>query len=280
MIICLKGLRPTSETAKQSDFSGAAAITPTTDYIDLDGVRIRYRISGAGEQVLLLHGWGGSIESMTTIFDDLTKHYTVFAIDFPGHGKSDLPPTGWGVPEFTDCLLGVMERLDIRRPHIIAHSFGGRVTIRLTTLHPEKVSKIVLVDSAGVLPPRPMKYYFKIAFAKTGKFLARYGGRLGQSARNRIYAMIGSKDYAKAGPLRESFVKVVNFDQTDVLSEIKSPTLLVWGANDRDTPVASAKVMERLIPDSTLVVFENAGHFAYIDQANKFNLIVRKFLRE
>jgi pimeloyl-ACP methyl ester carboxylesterase len=251
----------------------------TSSYLDIDGVRIRYKASGVGEQVLLLHGWGGSIESMELVFDALAKSYNVFAIDFPGHGKSDLPPGPWAVSDYTDCLLRVMDNLGLRRPHIIAHSFGGRVTIRLAKFHPDRVNRIVLVDSAGIRPPRPPKYYFKIALAKAGKFLARYGGSIGQGIRNFIYSRIGSKDYAQAGPLRDTFIKVVNDDQTEMLSQVQSPTLLVWGADDKDTPLASAKIMEKLIPDASLVVFENAGHFSYIDHSHKFHMIVRKFLR-
>jgi len=249
-------------------------------YVELAETKIHYEVRGAGELVLLLHGWGASIKSMGPVFDGLATSYRVVAIDFPGFGESGLPPAPWGVPEYTECLLRVMDELGLERPHIIAHSFGGRMTIRLATLHPERVNKIVLVDSAGVRPPRPAKYYFKIGAAKTAKFLAKYGGSIGKSIRSSIYSRIASKDYASAGPLRDTFVKVVNDDQTEILPEIQSPVLLVWGADDQDTPVASAKIMERLIPSASLVVLQNAGHFSYLDQPNKFNLIVRKFLRD
>jgi pimeloyl-ACP methyl ester carboxylesterase len=71
----------------------------------------------------------------------------------------------------------------------------------------------------------------------------------------------------------------VNEDLTPFMPQIKSPVLLVWGEDDRDTPVASARVMERLIPDSELVVLENAGHFSYVDQPYQFLLQVKRFLR-
>jgi pimeloyl-ACP methyl ester carboxylesterase len=104
-------------------------------------------------------------------------------------------------------------------------------------------------------------------------------------ARERIYRAVASPDYANAGPLRDTFVKLVNDDLTParataILSQIASPTLLVWGADDTETPLASAKVMERLIPRARLVVLQNAGHFSYLDQYGKFRLIVRQFLRE
>ena len=75
-------------------------------------------------------------------------------------------------------------------------------------------------------------------------------------------------------------MRVINEDLTSLLPLIASPTLLVWGAQDRDVPLAAAQVMARLIPAVQLVVFENAGHFAYLDQFDRFRLLVGRFLRE
>jgi len=216
---------------------------------------------------------------MGLVFDDLARDYAVLAVDFPGHGGSELPPTAWGVSDYAALLLDVMNALQVQRPHIIAHSFGGRVTIKLASAHPDRVGKIILVDSAGVRPPRSIQYYLRVMAAKLGKVLARYGGRLGAMMRQRLYTAIASSDYRHAGPLRDTFTRIVNEDLTPLLPQIASPTLLIWGEHDRETPVASALVMRKLMPQAELVVFKNAGHFAYIDQYSKFRLIVRRFLR-
>lgn len=250
-----------------------------TAYLDIEGIRVRYRVAGSGEQVLLLHGWGGSIESMAWVFDDLATDYAVTAVDFPGHGESDLPPTAWDVSDFSAFVLRLMARLHLQRPHIVAHSHGGRVTIKLASLWPAHVGKLVLVNSAGVRPPQSLSYYVRVGCAKVGKYLAAYGGRFGVWARQRIYHRIASADYVNAGQLRDTFVKIVNEDLTSILPQVVSPTLLVWGENDTETPVACARVMARLIPHAKLVILKHAGHFSYIDQFGKFRLIVRKFLR-
>jgi len=249
-------------------------------YFDIGGIKTRCRASGVGEPILLLHGWGGSIESMELLFARLERHYAVFTIDFPGHGKSGLPPRAWSVSDFSEYVLRVMDALHLQRPHIIAHSFGGRVVIKLAASHPERVGKIILVDSAGIQLPRSSKYYLRFLLAKIGKYLAKHCGRSGEFACRRIYRAIESKDYASAGPLRETFVKVVNEDLSPMLPHIKAPTLLIWGADDKETPVSAAKVMERLIPNTRLIIFKNAGHFSYVDQYSKFCLVVEKFLRE
>jgi pimeloyl-ACP methyl ester carboxylesterase len=247
--------------------------------LHIDGLSVRYQMGGAGPAVLLLHGWGGSIESFAPVYEELVKSYTVYAIDFPGFGQSSLPPAPWGVANYAALTLQVMDRLKLDQPHLICHSFGGRVAIMLAAHHPDRIGKLVLVNCAGVRRRRSLKARLKWLISRLGKWLGRYGGSVGTKMRDAIYRRIESQDYANAGSLRPTLVKVVNEDLTPLLPRIKSPTLLVWGEDDRDVPLSAAKVMVRRIPGAQLVVFENAGHFAYLDQINRFRLLVGRFLR-
>jgi pimeloyl-ACP methyl ester carboxylesterase len=131
----------TTDRSRTGVTSGRAG-SAVSSYLSVCGIRIHYKVKGAGEQLLLLHGWGSSIESMAPVFDGIEGSYTVFAIDFPGHGKSDLPTKPWGVSEYTECLVEIMDILGLERPHILAHSFGGRVTIRLAKYYPQRVNKV------------------------------------------------------------------------------------------------------------------------------------------
>jgi pimeloyl-ACP methyl ester carboxylesterase len=228
----------------------------------------------------LLHGWGGSIESFTPLLDDLRRSYTVAAFDLPGFGKSSLPLSTWGSADYARLTLKVMECLRLDRPHLIGHSFGGQVSIQVAAAAPERVGKLVLVCSAGIRTRPALAIRLKRVAARLGKGLAAYGGQVGEKLRAAIYRRIQSQDYANAGPLRQTLVRVINEDLTPVLALIQSPTLLVWGAQDRDVPLAAAHVMARLIPGAQLTVLENAGHFAYLDQFDRFRLLVGRFLRE
>jgi pimeloyl-ACP methyl ester carboxylesterase len=249
-------------------------------FLDIDDLRVRYQVGGTGPSVLLLHGWGGRIESFTPVYDDLVRSYTVHAIDLPGFGDSSLPPVPWGSADYARLTLAVLDRLQIRRAHIIAHSFGGQVTMNLAAAHPERFGKLVLVASAGVRVPRTLKAHVKRCISRLGKGVATYGGRVGKTLRDALYQRIQSQDYADAGPLRPTLVKVVNEDLRALLPRITSPTLLVWGEHDRDVPPAAAQVIVRLIPEAQLVIFENAGHFPYLDQFDRFRLLVGRFLRD
>jgi pimeloyl-ACP methyl ester carboxylesterase len=250
------------------------------NFSELEGIRFRYKSAGTGDQVILLHGWGGSIKSIESVFQRLTLYYEVFAIDLPGHGLSDFPPNPWGVFDYSEFLRKVMDEFKLIKPHFIAHSFGGRVAIHLAANFPQRVHKLILVNSAGVKPPRSTKYYFKVSLAKVAKYFGKRFGRAGRIVRNRLYLAIQSKDYSNAGPLRDTFIKIVNEDLALMLPRIESPTLLIWGEKDKDTPLSSGRLMQKLIPRSELIVLKNAGHFSYIDQFAKFCLFSEKFLRE
>jgi pimeloyl-ACP methyl ester carboxylesterase len=258
-----------------------AAMNPwRQDMLQIDGLTVRSQVGGQGPQVLLLHGWGGAIESFAPVLDDLHRSYTVAAFDLPGFGKSSLPPTTWGSADYARLTLRIMDRLNLDRPHLIGHSFGGQVSIQLAASAPERVGKLMLVCSAGIRTRPALALGLKRTAARLGSWLAVHGGCSGEKLRAAIYRRVQSQDYAMAGPLRPTLVRVITEDLTPLLPLIQSPTLLVWGAQDRDVPLAAAQVMARLIPVAQLVVFENAGHFAYLDQFDRFRLRVGRFLRE
>lgn len=250
------------------------------DVLQIDGLTVRVQMGGAGPAVLLLHGWGGAIESFAPVLDDLQRSYTAAAFDLPGFGQSSLPPTPWGSADYAGLTLKVMDHLQMQRPHLIGHSFGGQVSMRLAALSPQRVGKLVLVCSAGIRAKPALAIRVKRRTARLGRWLAVHGGWLGERLRDEIYRRVQSPDYANAGSLRPTLVRVLNEDLTALLPSIQSPTLLVWGEQDRDVPLAAAQLMAQLIPAARLVVFEHAGHFAYLDQFERFRLLVGRFLRD
>jgi pimeloyl-ACP methyl ester carboxylesterase len=247
-------------------------------FVDINGIRTRWRQAGTGPPVLVLHGWGAKIEAVDPIIRALSPLLTVFAVDLPGFGETALPPAPWGVADYADWTRALMDELGLDRPRIVGHSNGGRVAIHLAAHHPERVDKLILVDSAGIRPKRGLRYYRRVALAKTAKHAARLLGRPGRALQQRVLARTASSDYANAGPLRPTFVKLVNEDLTPLLPRISSSTLLIWGDQDTATPLSDGQTMERLIPDAGLVVLKGAGHFSYIDQPQRFGRVAAHFL--
>lgn len=249
-----------------------------TCVVDIAGLRTRYLVRGSGPPVLVLHGWGASIEAVFPIVTGLESVARVHALDLPGFGQSDLPPEPWGVEEYQAFVAAFMDALGIERAALVGHSNGGRVAIRMASTEPQRVSKLVLVDSAGIRPKRTLRWYRRVAIAKVGKYAARFLGRPGERLRELLVGRAGSTDYLQAGAMRPTLVRLVNSDLREHLPRIGVPTLLIWGSDDTDTPLSAAREMEKLIPDAGLVVLDGAGHFSYLDQPGRFSTIVRHFL--
>jgi pimeloyl-ACP methyl ester carboxylesterase len=247
--------------------------------IKIDAVNIYYEISGQGNIVLLLHGWGVETSSFRPLIDLLQKSYKVIALDFPGFGKSETPRASWDVGNYSTFLSKFMEQIHLKKADVIAHSFGGRVAIKLAVEKPKMINKLILVNSAGIKPRRKFKYYFKTFLAKTGKMASKFLGEPGNNFKKMIYEHIGSKDFQNAGPMRNTFIKIINEDLQPLLKSIIAPTLLIWGENDKETPVYMAKIMEKEIKDSGLVILKNAGHYSYLDQFQQFSTIANNFLQ-
>lgn len=237
--------------------------------------------------MVLLHGWGCTGDMMKTVGEHLSKDMTVLAVDFPAHGKSSQPLEPWGVPEFAACLKELLAKLDFMPCSVIAHSFGGRVTIELASADADMFDRIILTGAAGIRKQADDRATQKTSTYKKLKSLVesarklRIFGNLPDKWQEILIQKYGSKDYAALSPeMRKTFVKIVNYDQSEKLAAIKNSTLLIWGDKDTETPLWMGQQMEREIPDSALIVLNGGTHFAYLEHAARFNAIARSFLVE
>ncbi len=248
----------------------------TFDRIELLGHPTRVLRAGAGPPVVVLHGWGGRIESMGPVIDCLGRGRSVISIDLPGFGESPAPPEAWGTEDYAAFVLALLEAELIDKASFVGHSYGAKTALSLAATHPEVVDKLVLVGSSGLRSAPSLKVRAKRGVSRAGKLIGKLGPP-GRALRGALYRAIASSDYQDAGPMRPTLVRVVNEDLTDLLERVQAPTLLVWGSADDSVPVAHARTMERLIPDAGLVLFEGAGHFAYLDEPDRFCRVVRHF---
>jgi len=160
--------------------------------------------------------------------------------------------------------------LGIKQANFIAHSFGGRVAIKLSVSYNEYVKKLLLTGCAGLKPKFSFKKFFKIY---TYKLLKNF------ISKENLEKKFSSSDYKNLSPImKHSFVKIISEDLSSYLKYIKVPTLIVCGKQDKETPLYMSKKLNKNIKDSELIIFENSGHFAFIDESNKFNIIAKSFL--
>jgi pimeloyl-ACP methyl ester carboxylesterase len=236
---------------------------------DIDTAYVTFGSDDAQPIILALHGWGASADLIAPLATRLaSKGFRVIAPDLPGFGESALPPSAWTVYDYADHVLHFMNALSLERVHLFGHSFGGRLSLILAAQHGERVISIVLANSAGVPPRRD-----PIVQARTSLYKGVRDGMkaLGlKSLSERLQAWYvgryASADYKSAGVLRESFVKIVNEDLLPQAARIGAPTLLIWGAKDEDTPLWQGKKLRETIPNAGIVVYDDAGHYSYLDR--------------
>ncbi|HLG51735.1 MAG TPA: alpha/beta hydrolase [Chloroflexota bacterium] len=262
---------------------GLGQLAPlSTHIIEVDGIRASYVRVGRGQPVVLLHGWGGSAASFGPIPALLADRCDVVAIDLPGFGATPRPPVPWGTFEYAAFVASFLRQGGLAPCTLIGHSFGGRVSLAVAAQEPALVTRLVLVDSAGIVPRRGPRYYLRVYSVKALRAALSLPGLAGVRAAvmDRLYRRVGSADFnAATDPiLRATLVRVVNEDLRHLMPSIKAPTLLIWGDQDQDTPLSDARLMERLIPDAGLVVFEGAGHFSYLDRLDQFCRVVAHFI--
>lgn len=249
---------------------------------------VSWREHGQGEPLLILHGWGVDSSVMVPLMNRLGSLRRCIALDFPGFGESPPPPVAWGVDDYAAMVREFMSAVALERCDILAHSFGGRVTLSLLAADHAGTafSKILITGGAGMKPRRTWKFYYRRSLAsllKAPTYLlptSLRAGALDRIRRTKIWKSLGSSDYQKLqGTMRETFVKTVNHFQEPLLPSIKHPILLLWGADDPATPLYQAQRLEQGLTNAALVTIDRAGHYAFLDQPVQFGAIAEAFFK-
>ncbi|MBR3909490.1 MAG: alpha/beta hydrolase [Clostridia bacterium] len=250
-------------------------------FINIDNLNIEYTIEGEGYPVLLLHGWGSSFDVYQGIINTLKNRYKVVALNFPGCGNSDTMENPWNLGDYCNLVLEFMNKIGIENPIMFGHSHGGRVTLKMVADKMVNPPKIVLLDSAGLIPKKSFRQKWRAKSFKIIKtvltlpIIKSFSAPLLEKARRHY----GSADY-NAAPLvlRQTLVSLVNTDLRDILHNIACPTLLIWGENDTATPLADAKIIESKIRDCGLCVIKGTGHYSFCERPFEAHAIINSFL--
>lgn len=244
--------------------------------IIIKDLQINYEeYKGHKKDVILLHGWGQNLQMMDPIAQFLKDHFNVYNIDCPGFGLSDEPKEPIGVDEYVEIIREFVLKKKIENPIFVCHSFGCRIALKYAALY--ETRKLALTGPAGIRDDRGIEWYVKTYSYKIAKKLISISPF--KKDLEKFQNKAGSEDYKNAsGVMRGTFVKVVNDDVTPLLKDIDVETLLIVGENDEATPVSKGKKMEELMPNCTMVIFENDDHWAYYHQIYRFNKVLEAFL--
>ena len=267
-------------------------------FIEIDGLRMHYQEAGAptSPAIVLIHGFASSTLVWSKVFLELAAAgFRVIAIDMLGYGYSGKPRNGeYTIAGQARLVTQVLDSLRIKRAHIVGSSYGGAVAATCALDYPNRVDKLILV--APVNNNRPL------AFTLMRMFGAPFFGdvvsplligsrRLLRMRMKRVYdrhawVLDERRVDARHRPLRTSgtqraMIRTVRGWDAERISVdarlIRQPTLLLWGDNDIEIPLADGERLHSEIPGSRLIVFLNCGHLPHEEYPEAFTKIVADF---
>ena len=217
---------------------------------------------------MLLHGYLSSKEAFSAQIAYFSRFYRVTAIDFLGFGGSKPLLVPFSVEDYAAWTREVFALLEIKKPHILAHSFGCRVAVKMLAKDNDLADKLVMTGPAGIIRKRGFSYHAKV---KTYRLVKRFAPRFAEKK-------FGSEEYRTLSPImRESYKKIVNEDLREDAARIKNPVLIIEGEGDKTTPLVEAKVYLQNLQNGVLKTVQG-GHFAFAEEPFLFNLILEEFL--
>lgn len=245
--------------------------------------RIHYYTGGDGPPVLLVHGLASRGDDWAALFPTLSAHHRVYAIDLLGYGGSDRPRNvDYSIALETDVVRGFLDALHIARADVVGVSMGGWIALKFSAEHPERVRKLVLLDSAGFsfpttltadsFTPHDVAELQKLIDLQTDRaphipaFVARDFLRV-----NREHAWILKKQFTSMLSRRDLMDGRV--------SRVTMPVLLLWGTRDQLVPYPVGVRMQHELPNAKLVPLNGCGHLAVVDCRATAWPAIEKFLQ-
>ena len=242
--------------------------------VNLDGVALHYYCGGRrGTPIILIHGLGNSAEVWAGLMPLLSKAFLVYAPDMPGFGKTPLAPEGTNVTTHVLYLERFLDALGYPRVTLVGNSLGGWIATRFAIAHPERVERLYLLNSAGLrrepvrLPGGATRTAARLVMEQTWGFpipIPRF--ILDAIVRN-------SQTPAYAGFLQ-------HYDRAEeldgVLDQVRVPTTIIWGEQDRLLPLVCAQDLHVGITDSELIYLPRAGHMPQVQAPLQVAGIIRQ----
>ena len=272
---------------------------------------MHYLVGGQGAPLVLVHGLGSSaaVEFYYNL-EPLASRHRVYGLDLPGFGKSEKPVRDYSIPFFVEVVERFLVSQGLQRTALMGVSMGGRVALGFALTHQDQVTRLVLVDALGMgVPRRAFAYTLLLArglgeltLMGTARALRRMDPRLIRRLwgwylqRPAAVAQVltderiaDHRELLEAPAYRAAYLSALRsvagmrrlrdgISVEDRLSELRVPTLLVWGGHDHIFPVAHAEEAQRRLRHGRLEVFQESGHTPQMEEPERFNRLALEFL--
>ena len=273
-------------------------------WVEVDGLRIHYLKAGEGnEPVLLLHGGGYDSASLSYkhSIGPISEHHRVLAPDWPGYGQSDKPKMEYTTEYYVGFLGRLMDALGLKKASLVGISMGGAISLGFALRSPQRVERLVLVDSHGLggevpggaaseaLVRLPLLNRLVWASLKRSRKMVEGSlqtvfydpGAVTEDLVDEVHRLVkepGAGRAWRSWQENEIGREGLRTNYVDRLHELAVPTLILHGAEDKYVPVSRARRAHTLIEDSELHVFPQCGHWLTLERPEELNRAVSEFL--
>ncbi len=248
---------------------------------------VHYEVFGHGRPVLFLHGWLGSWRYWFPTMEYVSKHFRTYSFDFWGFGESRLQQrTPESIQNYSDQVIRFLDELGIDKVHLVGHSMGGMVALKTAINHPKRISRVAAVgapidgDSLSWLLKLTDRPVLADAFARIPwlrRFLFRWF--LGETNDPSVNEVIDDSLKSTGTTIHRAVSSMWRTDLRPELPRLSVPTLIVHGGRDDIVHPNQADLFDN-VPPAEVVVMPESRHFPFLDEADLFNPMLLRFLKQ
>lgn len=225
----------------------------------------------AQKTLVVLHGWGGCIDSWKNFLTTLEgENLHILAFDLPGFGLSPAPEKVWQVKDYSNLVKSFIDNYNLKKVNLLGHSFGGQIATQFANDYPEYLEKLFLVGAASIRPkPTAFKNLLRVIAKSTQKLWPR-------PIRHFIYKLLGNLDYGELTDpiMKQTMQNAISTDLKNILPKIKTPSIIIWGKGDTYTPLKHGLLIKKLLPNNKMYILENARHGIHLQEPLELKKII------
>ena len=277
-------------------------------FADVNGIKICYKIYGKENSypLICIHGFGSKKETWIAQIEEFSKYFKVVIFDLRGAGKSSRPENPpYTMELFADDLRGLMDFLTLQKAHIVGRSMGGMIAQNFVLKYPEKVDKLILINTtAGIRNEESIEIFKRTQFERLNLikkdpekafwrdtrlgFYIKFRKHMEADPTKKFYGIWSAKDlikYIQKNPSTPQDIEnqahaIKTHNTFERLNQIKAKTLLLSASHDKLIPKFFMQQMHEIIPNSIFKVIDKAGHESHYSRAPEINNMIIDFLQE
>jgi 2-hydroxy-6-oxonona-2,4-dienedioate hydrolase len=266
-------------------------------WIDVGGLSTRLVEAGDGpETVVFLHGIGGHLETFCLNIAAHAERHRVVAFDLLGHGYTAKPDGIYEIERYVDHTLRFLDLMGIEKATLAGTSLGGWVSARIAARHPDRVSRLSLISSAGLTSHPSVMHKLKTlteqASLTSGRdamklrlqFVLKNPAAMTEELIDIRHDIYSAPDYQRSVRnimcLQDMDIRRRNLLTVEELAKIEAPTLVVWTHDDPTATLSDGRQYADAIADSRFVVFENSAHMPQLEESERFNALHLAFMTD